>query len=174
MHTANHLVSHCISGDLLRDRTILLVTHHVSLCLSIASYLVELSNGHIIHHGTVDDLQKSGLLGHITAEEQPPTQVNSRQTIRPGSSTLENEADMMKPSGENFEIKRKSRLPKGKLVEAETRAEGRVKTSTYLTYLRAGGWLPWFFTFFLLLSLRGITIGNQVLTIAFDEVLLTF
>ncbi|KAH8929584.1 hypothetical protein BT69DRAFT_1328618 [Atractiella rhizophila] len=38
-HTAQHIVSHFYS-PLLRGRTILLITHHLDLCLPLASYLV--------------------------------------------------------------------------------------------------------------------------------------
>lgn len=157
MHTANHIADHCISGDLLKDRTIILVTHHVSLCLPRASFLVELSNGRITHQGTIEELRKAGLLGHIT-DDQPPTQIPPAAETS-ASSTPVNEADIVQSLSEKAN---NSRLLKGKLVQAEARAEGRVKTSTYLTYLRAGGWIPWSFTFLLLLSIRGITIGNQV------------
>ena len=39
-HTAMHLMSECIMGPLMTDRTRILVTHHVNLCLPSASYLV--------------------------------------------------------------------------------------------------------------------------------------
>ena len=43
MHTAQHLLRHALSGPLAKDRTIVLVTHHITLCLPAATYLLELN-----------------------------------------------------------------------------------------------------------------------------------
>jgi ABC-type bacteriocin/lantibiotic exporter with double-glycine peptidase domain len=39
-HTAMHLMNECIMGSLMVERTRILVTHHVNLCLPSALYLV--------------------------------------------------------------------------------------------------------------------------------------
>lgn len=44
-HTARHLVDNCFAGPLCKDRTIVLITHHVKLCTSVASLIVRMSNG---------------------------------------------------------------------------------------------------------------------------------
>lgn len=46
-HTARHIVDHCFKGPLLKDRTIILVSHHVQLCAPIAGYVVCLENGNV-------------------------------------------------------------------------------------------------------------------------------
>ena len=62
MHTATHLVKRALSGDLARGRTIILVTHHISLCLPIAAYLVELSSGAVLRSGLTSELRERGEL----------------------------------------------------------------------------------------------------------------
>jgi ABC-type multidrug transport system ATPase subunit len=157
MHTAHHIYEQCISGELLRDRTVILVTHHIALCLPNASYLIELSGGQIAHQGTIEELRRAGHLGHIEDDESP---IVGPVTDSPASaSPPANEGDLT-PEGEKQPLVSKSL--KGKLIEAEARAEGRVHIFTYLTYLRACGWSTWVATICLMLFMRGITIALQV------------
>jgi ABC transporter transmembrane region len=156
MHTAHHIYERCITGELLQGRTVILVTHHIALCLPKASYLIELSGGQVAHQGTVEDMRLAGHLGDVD-EESPSNETAIDSPV--STATPVNEADLIPASDEHI---RKSRSLKGKLVEAEARAEGRVRLSTYLTYLRASGWFTWVLTLLLMLFIRAITIGNQV------------
>ena len=155
MHTAQHLVANCLSGVLARDRSIILVTHHISLCLHAASNIVELSHGRVVRQGSIQDFADLGVLQKvIEADDEtfPPENSSTAQT-------LGNEADVLP---KDVEPKARSRTSNGKLIEAETRAEGRVSMRTYLTYFRAAGLFSWILTVFLMLLIRGINISNQV------------
>lgn len=46
-HTARFIVDECFKGPLLRGRTVVLVSHHVDLCLPVSEFVVALSNGKI-------------------------------------------------------------------------------------------------------------------------------
>jgi ABC-type multidrug transport system ATPase subunit len=154
MHTAEHLVSKCLAGDLARDRTIILVTHHITFCLSAASYLIEISRGKVIRQGTIQELQDLDLLQNVIARENEPLiedQIEAR--------TPENEANALDP-----DAKLLKKQGNGKLVDAESRAEGRVSWRTYVTYMRAAGFVSWFLTVMLMLLIRFINIGNQVIS----------
>lgn len=152
MHTAQHIVRNCLTGELAQDRTIILVTHHVSLCLPAAEYLVELSRGTILRQGTVQELRESGVLGQLVADEDdqdffvPLTRAH----------TPKNEADL------SFRLSNHAGT-KGKLIEAEARAEGRVSWRTYMTYIRAAGFSSWILTVLLMLLIRAVNVGNQVI-----------
>jgi ABC-type multidrug transport system ATPase subunit len=117
MHTAAHLLEHALSGELARDRTVILVTHHVRLCLPRTAYVAELSDGQIIRAGTPDELDHLGLL-NVVIEEEDLSQDNEDVVDEP----VQNEAD-----GE--EIQESSRharpITDGKLIDEEARAEGR-------------------------------------------------
>lgn len=153
MHVAQHLVNRCLSGPLALGRTIILVTHHISLCLPVASYLVELSNGEVLRKGSIKDFEDLGQLSEIVeAEDEVPEDPPS--TIGP-----ENEADTTKDSPQTND---KDRAIKGKLIEVEGRAEGRVSWRTYMTYIQAAGIISWILTIMLMLLIRAINIGNQV------------
>src|ERR1700760_111313 len=69
MHTAQHIVANCLTGPFARDRTIILVTHHITLCLPIAHYLVELSQGRVLRQGTIKSFEESGILQKVVETE---------------------------------------------------------------------------------------------------------
>lgn len=160
MHTANHIYDKCITGKILQGRTVILVTHHISLCLTRAKYLVELANGKIIRQGMVEELRKGGELKEIRTEEH--TSTKEIEIAEEKIIININEADQV--SSGVTRPRTRSKV-KGKLVKAETRIEGRIKFSTYRTYLQAGGWFLWVITLALLLSLRGVVILNQVVPV---------
>lgn len=153
MHTAQHIVANCLTGPFARDRTIILVTHHISLCLPIAHYLIELAEGRILRQGTIESFEESGVLQKVVETED--LGYHDQQPLDEDAVPAENEADT-----EIEPVKRA--LTNGKLIEAETRAEGRVSLRTYLTYIRAAGVYSWILTFSLMLLIRFINIGNQV------------
>ena len=154
MHTAQHLVSKCLSGDLARGRTIILVTHHIAICLPSASYLLEISKGSILHQGTIPDLEQRGILVKVMEAEEEPF-----HDSQPSNHRTFNEPDALE-DGTVQPLERQ--VSDGKLIEAEARAEGRVSVRSYVTYIRAAGLFPWFLTIVLLLIIRAISIGNQV------------
>lgn len=46
-HTAQFLVDECFRGKLLRGRTVVLVSHHVDLCLPVSDYVVAIADGRV-------------------------------------------------------------------------------------------------------------------------------
>jgi len=126
------------------------VTHHISLCLPAASYLVELSRGEVLRNGAIQDFKDLGQLTEIVeAEDEVPEDP-------PLVQGPENEADT------DQQFQDQSRATRGKLIEVEARAEGRVLWRTYITYVRAAGLVSWILTILLMLLIRAINIGNQV------------
>jgi ABC-type multidrug transport system ATPase subunit len=154
MHTAHHLLRYCLTGDLARDRTIILVTHHIRLCLPAASYFVEISQGTVRRQGCVQDLRDQGALVDIVDAEDQHYQDEPNQ-----SRVVPNEVDT--PQDESRELLR-TNARKKKIIEEEARAEGRVSFRIYLTYIRAAGIHCWIITLLLMLLIRFINIGNQV------------
>jgi len=151
MHTAQHIVNNCLSGGLARDRTIILVTHHISLCLSIASYVVELSHGSVARAGGTEEFRDFREPDVLDEGGDDNTEVDTS-----GTQTPENETDDVLPKQQS------TSQSVGKLVEAEARAEGRVPFRTYWVYIKAAGLMSWALTLVLMLVIRMINIGNQV------------
>lgn len=161
MHTAQHIVRSCFTGSLAENRTIILVTHHITLCLDIASYVVELDAGRVLYHGAKSELIREGILDEvIESEDQPGAEAEDSPTIRePELSTDFNDSET---ATRTYSPGPDSDLADGKLIEAEARAEGRVSVRTYLTYIYAAGVWCWISTFIIMLLIRLIGIGNQV------------
>jgi energy-coupling factor transporter ATP-binding protein EcfA2 len=118
MHTAQHLVQRALSGPLAQDRTIILVTHHIRLCLPYAAYVVELGDGKIVRQGTPEELDHLGVLEAVIEDEDTPTAPGDATAVLP-----ENEADIDEKYEEAKPVP--ARESDGKLVEQEARAEGR-------------------------------------------------
>ncbi|CAE6425291.1 unnamed protein product [Rhizoctonia solani] len=160
MHTARHLVDKCLAGTLMQGRTIILVTHHIRMCLDTASYLVELSNGRITRQGTIADLRGKGQLSAIlqAQPEDDTTEAESEGAVSPTEVPHTNEADVdtsdvANASPPTEETTRQHNSNIGKLVDEEARAEGRVSLRTYWTYIKAAG----------------ITIGSQLFLAKWSE-----
>lgn len=160
MHTTQHIVNMCLMGILAENRTIILVTHHVSLCLPIASYIVELGGGKVLHHGAKTELAEQDILEDIIqAEDQPGTDDDCPTLRMPDIGS----ADLSSGTATPFYSSDSEADPvDGKLIEAEARAEGRVSLRTYLTYIYAAGIVCWILTIMIMLFIRFINIGNQV------------
>ncbi|KAG1834405.1 P-loop containing nucleoside triphosphate hydrolase protein [Suillus variegatus] len=158
MHTAQHIVQHCLSGELARDRTIILVTHHISLCLPIASYVVELSRGSIARAGDKEEFQDIGEFDALNEVDDEETEVATSGIQTPDDNMTKDVLPMQRPS-----------QTARKLVEAEVRAEGRVPFRTYWVYIKAAGLMSWALTLVLMLMIRMINIGNQVFLAKWGE-----
>ncbi|KAG8691671.1 hypothetical protein FRC11_013282 [Ceratobasidium sp. 423] len=176
MHTARHLVDKCLAGPLMQGRTIILVTHHVRMCLNTAFYLVELSNGRIIRQGTIADLRGKEQLSAIlqTQLEDDTTEAESEVTAAPSEVPQTNEADVdtsdTADTPTDTEGTARQHISNiGKLVDEEARAEGRVSLRTYWTYIKAASVWSWLASFVLLLAVRGITIGSQLFLAKWSE-----
>ncbi|KAI0749685.1 P-loop containing nucleoside triphosphate hydrolase protein [Daedaleopsis nitida] len=163
LHTATHLVKNALSGSLARKRTIILVTHHISLCLPIAAYLVELSSGAVARSGSTTELRDRGELEKLVEAED----TGDEDTTEASSATateVDNEADLGKSISANGkpQLLPQEQLSKaGKLIDEESRAEGRVSLRTYWTYIKAAGVISWILTFTLMLLIRFINVGFQ-------------
>ncbi|CAE6455347.1 unnamed protein product, partial [Rhizoctonia solani] len=124
-HTAEHIVQRCLRGPLLKDRTIVLVTHHVDLALPAAGWLVQMSDGRIEVQGTPQQLRKSG--ASLLLNQLDSRQITAEEGIN------EEEA------AEEVRVEKK---PTRKLVDDEARSTGSVRAKVYNTYLSAGSyWL---------------------------------
>jgi ABC-type multidrug transport system fused ATPase/permease subunit len=157
MHTAQHLVEHCLSGELAEGRTIILVTHHVSLCAPVATYLVEMSHGQLLRQGLIEEFKDMGTMQEVLVTEDvtpscADTDAEVKETVNEADTALLRATEIEKPHHKSD----------GKLIQKEARAEGRVTYRTYLTYLKAAGVWSWILTFCFMVLIRAIEIGNQV------------
>lgn len=150
-HTAKHLYEFCLTGPLMRDRTVILVTHHVGLCIKGAAYVVLMSDGEVKAAGEPRAMVKSGVLGDelARAEEQRSDEKEEAVTDGPIPTVPK-------------KLQKKQQDGAGKLTKEEERAEGSVSWSVYQTYLSAsGGWLFWVLVVILFAATQGIVLGQD-------------
>lgn len=157
-HTAHHLYYECLKGDLMRGRTLILVSHHVQLCTPGASYIVALDNGKILYQGDRDNFKTSGVLSTLVqtgatdpADEQTETAVADIEDLVPEKETPDSNDETTSETTSTTatataqpETKPEEKKAPRKLVEDEKRAVGRISKDIWLTYINAcGGYIYW-------------------------------
>lgn len=136
-------------------RTVILVSHHVQLCVKGADYIVALDNGRIIFEGSKDTFMKSEVIRTLTQTTQNDDQAgieaekealeHAEEEVISSTKASSSAATTAVPS-----IKQ-NKKPARKLVEEEKRAVGRIGRDIWETYIRACGniwyWVPFLIIF---------------------------
>ncbi|EKV04310.1 hypothetical protein PDIG_16670 [Penicillium digitatum PHI26] len=176
-HTGRHVFENALTGELGQNRTRILVTHHVALCLPRTDYSVLLENGRIKYAGTIDDLRESHHLEDILREEQAAEQADliadgaDREFLNDEETTLQrviSNTPHHKPStAANGQVPNGNEIataqtptPK-KFVEDEKRETGSVRLSVYLAFLKKGGSVFfWLVTLAVYLAFSSLLVGR--------------
>ncbi|KUJ14451.1 multidrug resistance-associated protein [Mollisia scopiformis] len=156
-HVGKYIYEHAILGELAEGRTIVLATHHTSLCLPRAKYAVRLSGSGVLEHaGLTEDLRKEGILdGMLQADDTTEPKYGEEDEVLRAEES--NGATAIPSADAAVAVKA---TPK-KLIEEEQRETGRVKTSVYAGYLHAsGGWAFWSLVVGLYAVAEGFTLGR--------------
>jgi ABC-type multidrug transport system ATPase subunit len=134
VHTSAWIVSKCLTGDLVRGRTVLLVTHNVALVTPVADFVVSLgTDGRIIATGSPSEtVLKDRALAEQVAHEQ---------------EALELDADF---DEEEDDDDKKAAAKGSKLVVAEEVQQGHISWKAVKLFIGAfSGWPVMFWTVFL-------------------------
>ncbi|KAI0793789.1 P-loop containing nucleoside triphosphate hydrolase protein [Fomes fomentarius] len=119
VQTSRWIVDKCLSGDLLRGKTVILVTHNVALVSPIADFVVDMgSDGRILSTGSLSTAlaRDSALLAEVKDEQQELAKADQ-------------EVDSEKPEDEA------AKQSSGKLVVAEELAMGNLGWKAMALYL---------------------------------------
>ncbi|KAI8873555.1 P-loop containing nucleoside triphosphate hydrolase protein [Ramicandelaber brevisporus] len=145
-HVGRHLFYECISGDMLQNKTRLLVTHQLHFAKE-ADRIVYLENGRIAEDGTYDDLMsKNGAFAaamrehsgdgndtdadSIEASGTAPSAVDKREQEQQHEQQTTAAADGLSKDGDN---------EKGKLMVSEERETGAVSFKVYKAFFNYAG-----------------------------------
>ncbi|KAK2882412.1 hypothetical protein FQN49_000364, partial [Arthroderma sp. PD_2] len=139
-HTGRHLHIHALTGELCKGRTRVLVTHHVGLCLPQADYSVHLEHGAIKYAGRLAELQQTGKLNAILAEEADEVGMNGDSNQGKPKPSRESPAQIDSTNVQDG-IQGQTKEPPKKFQQAEGREVGAVKLVNYVKYLQSGGGL---------------------------------
>ncbi|KAL0089954.1 hypothetical protein J3Q64DRAFT_1674561 [Phycomyces blakesleeanus] len=129
-HTAKHIYQRCIKGDLLKGRTVILVTHHVRLCLPAAKFVMRFERGYVTGYGSVESLREDGSLIRILGDEII-------------EDNTEAEEELIEQADEEFSLV-DDKAVVNNMIKEEKSEKGQVKFKVYMTYFTAcGGWFFW-------------------------------
>jgi ABC-type multidrug transport system fused ATPase/permease subunit len=143
-HTAQWIFSNCIMGPLMTDRTCILVTHNLQLCVPSSDYVVVLDNGRVAVQGPSAEVIASGKLGEEIQKSKPTSAVVSRVPSRVPSSVGDEET-MIDANGDMNGVngkKQKKVSPQQDAMD-EGKVTGAVKWPVMKLYLTSMG--PWWF-----------------------------
>ncbi|ORY72055.1 ABC transporter type 1, transmembrane domain-containing protein [Pseudomassariella vexata] len=150
-HTAQWIFNNCIKGPLMKDRTCIMVTHNVSLCVPSSEYVVLLENGRVATQGPSLEVMASGALGEDLRNKSRPSSAHvSRVPSRVPSSVGEESGEtLIDDGGNNATNGHFGKKDKKKRAMDEAKAVGSVKWSVLKLYLSAmGQWWFWVITVF--------------------------
>lgn len=101
-HTAVLVYEKCITGELMRNRTCILVSHNISLTIREASWVVSMENGRVKAQGTVDELMNENLFDSETVTSVMASRSNSSVHV----NELKSEASMHPDPDHNLMLTR--------------------------------------------------------------------
>ena len=134
-HTAQFLADECLRSRLLQNRTCVLVTHQVELCLPVADYVVLLRDGRIDRACPASDIDQSDMPHPKLLVESPLHQTDAQQK----------EGEWRSSEG----------VSSRHVYSNERRELGRVASSHYWLIINAvGGWQYWSLLFAFLIGYR--------------------
>ncbi|TFK34746.1 multidrug resistance-associated ABC transporter [Crucibulum laeve] len=133
VHTSKWIVEECFKGDLIKGRTILMVTHNIALASSVADFVVSI-----------------GLDGTVTSHS---SDISLALNIDPQlAREVESDEEKLKKGEEEIAPAKKETKADGKLIVAEEIVEGRVtwkSVKLFLLGLAGNGRPAIFFTIWL-------------------------
>ncbi|CDK28703.1 unnamed protein product [Kuraishia capsulata CBS 1993] len=140
-HTSTHIYEQCITGELMKGRTCVLVSHNIALTMQKAGFVVVMDNGRIKAKGTPEVLFDEG---HLGDEDMVKTSVMGSRTVSSTqlASLAKNELnteEVDKLIVAQTAAEEVSKPDDGKLVQEETKSDGAVSLDVYKKYIIALG-----------------------------------
>ncbi|KAK6538574.1 hypothetical protein TWF694_010153 [Orbilia ellipsospora] len=165
-HVGKEIFKNCLTGDIMKGRTRILVTHHVQLCLPKTEYIVELKEGRIERAGTVTDLKRTGSLTKLIEQEdetqkkdQDFTEENAIEAAPVASSSS---SGANANGNANGTVAPKEAKKAKEFIKKEFREKGAIKFSVYKKYTSASGGIPfWTMCIGFFLISQGLNLGRQ-------------
>ena len=122
----------CLTGDICEGRTRIVATHHMSLVLPEASFVVELGNNTVTYSGPPQNRMDQRWSPSVRDATDTHTDRNSDFELLMDVPHVKQDQPSAAPS----------EAP-AKFMQEETRQKGTVKGGVYLTYVGSSGGLPW-------------------------------
>ncbi|KAJ6599948.1 P-loop containing nucleoside triphosphate hydrolase protein [Mycena vulgaris] len=142
-HTAHHIYHECLKGLFMAGRTVILVSHHVQLCVVGAAYVVALDNGRVQFQGHATAFRSSGIFSSLVQVVDLNTTTDVDAETHNTADLVANQIPVSQSVGEDTVDSGAKKTPP-KFVEVEGRSVGNVGSAIWLTYMKAwGGYGYW-------------------------------
>ncbi|KAG0045862.1 hypothetical protein BGZ83_008926, partial [Gryganskiella cystojenkinii] len=153
-HTGKHLFQ-TLTGPLLEERTIILVTHQVQLTMNAAEFVVVLNKGEVVGFGSPEEVVRNGWIDQVTLSLSPDQDSEV--------STLDGEHGSVKKNMKTDTAAAANSVKAApKLVEDEKKVEGTVAWRIYKIYIDATGGYKFWFGFLVLFFIGyGLEVGKD-------------
>ncbi|KAJ7578665.1 P-loop containing nucleoside triphosphate hydrolase protein [Mycena floridula] len=117
VHTSTFIVQKCLAGDLVKNRTIILVTHNIAIVAPVAGYCIDIKGGRVWSQGLISDVlaSDSRLVQEMKKEEQILETVDKDEAI----------------------VEEKPTKAAGKLIMAEEIETGHVRWNSVKPWIKA-------------------------------------
>ncbi|KAJ6551152.1 hypothetical protein B0H19DRAFT_1156687 [Mycena capillaripes] len=141
VHTADHIYHTCLKGEIMRGRTVILVSHHIQLCANGAAYIVALDRGAAKFSGGASDFRRSDIFRSLIQTKL----VSDSETETSSPDVPGNLLSTSTPAQSSITSKPEKGIGKApKFVADEISSVGRISWPVWKTYLRAAGnWSYW-------------------------------
>lgn len=167
-HTAKWIFEQAILGPLMTNRTCILVTHNVSLCLPHAEFGVVIENGRVLSSGPTKEIIKAGVLTEDMSKSLTtsgvPSRIPSQVPSESGATSME--AAAAKAVAQAGLDTGADGINTGKAVQRddeETKAVGGVKWAIIMLYLAAmGSWAYWVLVTIVFLGQQLISVSTNL------------
>jgi len=151
-----HLFNYAIKGEMLKDKVVVLVTHHLNYAKESSRVLL-FAEGKIIGDGTFDELRvmENNLFSKFK-------EIEDEEEKR--KSTHKNSTTMVKGQSEVVEQQNQEEKPDNNILKGES-ANSEMTFETYLKYLRENG------NYLFFIGIMAIYLFNGVISIVFSRAL---
>ncbi|KAJ8082215.1 hypothetical protein PM082_008062 [Marasmius tenuissimus] len=95
VHTAKWIVEKCFNGELVKGRTVIIVTHNVAMVRPLADYVISLHDGRVSSQGSVTDAlaKDKELAAEVRAEEEIERKAD--EVIDPATDALKSDGKLI-------------------------------------------------------------------------------
>ncbi|KAK0238173.1 hypothetical protein EDD85DRAFT_833297 [Armillaria nabsnona] len=125
VHTSKWIIDKCFKGDLIKDRTVILVTHNIAMAEPIAQFIVSLKEGRVASQGSLSTaLSRDRALAKEAQRDE--------EAMHKADEEIDTEEDTTGATD-------KDKKSNGKLIMAEEIQEGHIGWASLKLYLSALG-----------------------------------
>ncbi|KAF3185496.1 hypothetical protein TWF225_005271 [Orbilia oligospora] len=161
-HVGKEIFNNCLTGEIMKGRTRILVTHHVQLCLPKTEYIVELKEGQVERAASVTDLKRTGSLTKIIEQEEEAQKHDQDMNEELAIEVIAESSGQANGNTNGTTMVVNDAKKPRTFVEKEAREKGAIKFSVYSKYIQSSGGIPfWMICIGFFVVSQALNLGRQ-------------